>query len=584
MATDYAAFMSTARRTILFAAAFLLMALTAFADWPSSGLPIATGPGDDSRPIGITAPGGDLLMFWNEFAASPYVLRAQRVTIQGTLASGWPAGGRGVVSTPAGIGVPQLDTDGSDGYLLAWFDFRASGGSRGIYGIRIDAETAVRPGWNASGTPICTTSTPQGGPLNDLVRICPDGAGGAFVAWTDSRNTPPMSVLVYDIFAQHILRDGTLDPAWPAEGLAMTGGAGYKYPQAMIADSQGGFFLVSDDSVTHRGSDAERLGTWGMPIYSSQPEAMSDGAGGLFVTWHDCRNCLSIPEDGIYVMRLGPGAQPRPSWPIGGVQVAASSRDDRNPTLTTSGGAVVVTWLETGGSPDDVFKAKRVEANGSFTFGWPTGGRAFAKSSDILDGWPLIVPDGEGGAMFAFRRNLPNLFGSRVTSTGTVPAAFPDTGLSLCSLTGDQFLHDLVSDGLNGAYVLWDDQRDGNWDVYAMRFTRAGEVGSTTSDDPPPPPTVTLPQVALSLPVPNPTFGSSAFKLSLSASTRTRVEVLDLSGRSVITLLDQTMPAGTLDLEWDGRDRDGRSTPPGMYLLRARAGDDDVAQRIVRLK
>jgi len=84
--------------------------------------------------------------------------------------------------------------------------------------------------------------------------------------------------------------------------------------------------------------------------------------------------------------------------------------------------------------------------------------------------------------------------------------------------------------------------------------------------------------------VPNPTFGSSTFKLSLSASTRTRVEVLDLSGRSVITLLDQTVPAGTLDLEWDGRDRDGRSTPPGMYLLRARAGDDDVAQRIVRLK
>src|SRR5262249_5582465 len=177
-----------------------------------------------------------------------------------------------------------------------------------------------------------------------------------------------------------------------------------------------------------------------------------DGAGGIFVTWHDCRDCPTVQADAVYVMRLGPGAQPRPGWPAGGIRVAASSRDDRNPVVTaTANGAVVVAWLETGGSTDDEVVAKRGDADGSTPLGWPAGGRGFATSSDILDGWPLIVPDGAGGAMFAFRRNWPNLFGSRVTSAGAVPAAFPHTGLSLCSLSNDQFMQSLVSDGLNGA-------------------------------------------------------------------------------------------------------------------------------------
>ena len=569
--------------------ALALASVSAFASWPSAGLPIATGPADQRLPVGLTAPGGDAQIFWVE-VGSPYAAVTQRITIEGTTASGWPAGGRGVVESPGAVSSPEVTNDGAGGYLLAWYDYRATG-PKGIYAVRVDAQAALVPNWNPSGTPVCTTFDAQGGgPLNDLVRVCSDGSGGAYVAWTDSRNTPPMSTIVYDVFAQHLLDDGTRDPAWPSDGLALTGGSGYKYPQALIADGAGGFWLVTENPlatdqlrVTQHQSDGSVSATWISPHYAAQyvPRAAADGSGGVLLVWDDCLDCLA-GTNAISAIRLVSGAQPAFGWPVGGRRVVTSARNLSVPTITAAGGgAAVVAWLEDLGNQDG-YQARRIESNGALAAGWPAGGRTFA-TNDILFGWPLIVPDGAGGAMFAFRRNLPNLFGSRVTAAGTVPPAIPDTGVPLCSLSGDQFLESLVSDGMNGAYVLWDDRRDeptNHSDIYAMRFTREGTVGSTTGVDPPSSPG----GLALSRPSPNPTSGSVVFQLSLPVAARARVEVHDLSGRLVITLWDAVAPAGVLPLEWDGRDRDGRILSAGIYLLRARVGDEEASQRIALVK
>src|SRR5262245_50697629 len=92
----------------------------ALAAWPNSGFPIATGPTYQTLPVGVTAPGGDLLTFWIDFGP-PIVLRSQRVTIRGTIADGWPAEGRRVVYAEAWGWLPQLTPDGTGGYLLAWY-------------------------------------------------------------------------------------------------------------------------------------------------------------------------------------------------------------------------------------------------------------------------------------------------------------------------------------------------------------------------------------------------------------------------------------------------------------------------------
>jgi len=552
------------------------------AGWPASGLPIATGPSDETLPIGLTGPEGQLHAFWVDQGSLTYALFAQHLTIQGTVAPGWPVGGLGVVARPAAIATPKVTPDGAGGALLAWYDYR-DGGHR-IYATRLDSQGSVMPGWGTSGTSVCAAT----GSFDALVAVCSDGKGGAFVAWTDARNTPPMGTLIYDVFAHHVLSNGTLDPTWPATGRGLTTGPGYKYAHDLIADGSGGFWLQTENSnatfqiaVTHHDAGGNELTRWTSPSFASRGIGVSDGAGGIFLTWTDCRNC-GTGSTAIYAIRLAPSGAPVAGWPVGGVALVTSTDDVDLPVIVRTGnGGAMVAWLRRGVAPD-AYVARRVEADGSFAPAWLGGPKVFAVSSDILSGWPLIAPDGAGGAMFAFRRNTPNLFGSRVDAFAQVPPAFPDTGLSLCTLSGAQFIESLVSDGLNGAYVLWKDNRDwatNQFDVYATRFTRDGLVGATTDVLPP----IAPGRIALSAPRPNPASGLSSIELTLPVAAHARVEVFDVAGRRVAVLHDGDLDAGSHVLQWDGRDQARRLAPPGVYLVSARSANATVAQRIVRM-
>ena len=51
-----------------------------------------------------------------------------------------------------------------------------------------------------------------------------------------------------------------------------------------------------------------------------------------------------------------------------------------------------------------------------------------------------------------------------------------------------------------------------------------------------------------------------------------RLEIYDLRGRLVTMLVDEVLPAGRHEVEWDGRDDKGRAMSSGVYLSRFEAG------------
>ena len=62
-------------------------------------------------------------------------------------------------------------------------------------------------------------------------------------------------------------------------------------------------------------------------------------------------------------------------------------------------------------------------------------------------------------------------------------------------------------------------------------------------------------------------------------------EVIDVAGRVVRTLEPGTVrSAGTHTLRWDGRDHSGRQVRPGAYFVRARVGDAELRQTVVRVR
>ncbi len=87
---------------------------------------------------------------------------------------------------------------------------------------------------------------------------------------------------------------------------------------------------------------------------------------------------------------------------------------------------------------------------------------------------------------------------------------------------------------------------------------------------------------------PNPFNPSTtiSFELNLAAGERQeiRLQIFDLRGALVATLLEGSFPGGRHSAEWNGRDANGRPAASGIYLCRLTAGGESRLRKLVLLK
>src|SRR5262249_35432821 len=145
---------------------------------------------------------------------------------------------------------------------------------------------------------ICLATNGQDSPS-----ITSDGAGGAIMAWSDFRNG-----VDDDVYAQHILSTGTVDPGWTVNGVSITIAINNQYDAPIAPDGAGGAWVAYSDRrgsggwadiyVNHVFSNGlidARIGSLGLAVCiagqeQSLSKIVSDGAGGAIVTWQDERS------------------------------------------------------------------------------------------------------------------------------------------------------------------------------------------------------------------------------------------------------------------------------------------------------
>src|SRR6185295_13380846 len=77
------------------------------------------------------------------------------------------------------------------------------------------ASLAAWPSSSTLSLPVCLADGNQ----QQAVSVS-DGAGGVIVTWVDGRSG------TIDIYAQHVLPTGVVDPAWPVNGRLISGAVG----------------------------------------------------------------------------------------------------------------------------------------------------------------------------------------------------------------------------------------------------------------------------------------------------------------------------------------------------------------------
>jgi hypothetical protein len=84
--------------------------------------------------------------------------------------------------------------------------------------------------------------------------------------------------------------------------------------------------------------------------------------------------------------------------------------------------------------------------------------------------------------------------------------------------------------------------------------------------------------------VPNPFSSSTTIRFNLATQGHVMLEVFDVTGRSVSTLVDGVEHAGAHSATWSGQDRAGRDLPAGVYFYRLTKANRQITHKMLLLR
>jgi hypothetical protein len=361
--------------------------------WGATGITICNAPNNQTRPRLAADGSGGVFVAWTDYRGFWVDIYAQRLTASGTPL--WSANGVTICPTHLPRRDPELIADGSGGAIVTWHDERD--GWADIYVQRLNASGV--PQWTIDGVLLTPVVFQQFSP-----RICSDGAGGAVIAWDDTRNYDGDYNYI-DIYAQRV--DGAGIPQWTAGGKPIC----FTHPST---DQLGGL-VESDGSVIvvfagFEGIYAQRVDLAGndqwatngvrvapIPMLGVQwtATAVSDGDDGAVIAWQDQRN--GTPAD-IYAQRMN--AAGGRLWTNGGVLICVEANWQTAPALVGDGnGGAYAMWYDARDGVNTSFYAQRV-SNVGWTMWQPNGiPLAIRGKGDSSIG---LARDANGGVVFAW--------------------------------------------------------------------------------------------------------------------------------------------------------------------------------------
>lgn len=444
--------------------------------WTTNGIPLTPEtyyPAWDATADGA----GGVILAWSDPTLA-HVLE-QRVTGAGILA--WGASGKRVSMTPGSQWYPKATLTAGGEVLIVWNDGRdAATTGFFVYGAKVDLNGD--PLWTAGGIPV----SPPG--AYDY-RLIPDGAGGAFLAWT----VGPGDRLTGNLFAQHL--DSAGAATWTPGGVTLCSAGDTQSVEDLIPDGSGGIFVVWKDfrSLTDFDLYASRVSAAGTVLWADPGVAVSFapyeqidahglrlGAGTLLVVWSDRRD---TPAPGrVFYQVLTASGVPLPALPV--VRPIGPWHSTNTPVVLTpastnphtmipdgSGGCFFV-WLADDGTLE--VRLQRLDGQGQPL--WGANGIATGITSTNYN--PSIISDGAGGVVLAwqdYRNSTVDVYGQHFNGAGS--AQWTAGGLPLvASASNGEIDPILVADGTNGFFLAWLDNRSGTNQPYVRRFDGTGAL------------------------------------------------------------------------------------------------------------
>lgn len=343
---------------------------------PDDGVPICALSNNQTWPRLVSDGAGGAIITWDDYRAGNWDVYAQRVNGSGDTL--WAANGVVVSDTVGSQYAPHIAQDGSGGAIIMWEDLR--NGYPDIYAQRVNA-SGSRVWQPANGVVICGDAAIQEYDGNSQA-ITSDGAGGAIICWFDARSG-------LRVYAQRVDSSGSV--LWQANGLPVcTSGYGAQVNPEICPDGAGGAVIAWWETPVGGGDDiyAQRMNSSGTLLWSSGGAPVCteshtqydfsltpDGSGGAIVEWSDDRNASGGYGWQIYAQRLKASDGSKLWAPTDGLPICTVG-DSFYPAITsdTHGGAIMA-WMDgrlTGGA--NICGARAWAEGSTVGYGTPVSG------------------------------------------------------------------------------------------------------------------------------------------------------------------------------------------------------------------
>ncbi len=459
--------------TVLVAVLAGIMGVPALhADWADNGIPLGTASGAQDSPA-ITYDGtGGAVIAWRD--SRPTV--NTDIYAQGVTADGeirWYPTAMPCCTAPNSQSSPLIIPDGSGGTIVAWQDSR-TGGTLDIYAQKLSMFGYIQ--WPSDGVAICTAQT--GLSLGGMVS---DGAGGAIITWHDRRD------FYNGVFAQRIASNGAVQ--WTVNGVTVCSQAEHQQNPSIASDGAGGAIIAWEDrrsggyDIYAQRLNASGAAQWtagGIPVCDSGQnqiavQVVEDGSGGAVMAWSDMRNTMDFD---IFAQRVN--AAGALQWGFG-APVSGWMYDQADCQLIHIGsGETIVTWLDgRSGTSTDIYAQKlNAAGTGQWTYNGVVVCAAAGEQNNVR-----IVPNGSGGAFISWddERNGTSNIDVYAQNVGTDGApAWTADGEGICGASGIQNASAISEDGANGMFIAWADARGGTVKAYSHRVDAAGNIPTAT--------------------------------------------------------------------------------------------------------
>lgn len=386
--------------------------------WATNGVAICTAQnGQAMNPTLVSDGAGGAIITWSDARVSSRNIFAQRINATGDIQ--WAANGVSICAVANLQEYPMIVSDGTGGAIITWPD-RRNGSTYDIYAQRIDQSGNIQ--WAANGVAICTAANDQ----YDC-NIIEDGLNGAIITWHDLRSGTNL-----DIYAQRVNATGTIQ--WANNGTAICTAANDQNYPTLNSDGAGGAIIAWQDSrasvsgvsdLYAQKIDVSGIVQWtvnGLVVcnaanFQYKPASIADGSGGAIISWYDSRN--GAPD--IYAQRINSAGISQ--WTNNGIVVSdATNFQDEQKIISDGSGGSLITWQDKRNGTDIDIYAQHIDATGTLL--WPGSAIAIstATGNQVV---PVLIENGSNGAIIAWQdaraAGNDDIYAQLLNADGTIP-------------------------------------------------------------------------------------------------------------------------------------------------------------------